>query len=217
MLAYYGIWYYNRDMAWNDYKDLIDFNRLSILLMRKGLLKSELSSAIGASRTYVSAVTNGICIPNTEVVTKICSRLECSVDEVVQFKDIEVKDFYKGKDPFIPHKAEVDCLYTTSYEPLRQLLLSVYGEDAFQVKFNELLSKIKPVGASESQLRRVELMRKNKVIENKTGRHNTTFIKGGLTESKKACFKHDRPVNMRLIYNLCKVLGCTPAWVLTYK
>lgn len=210
---------HNIGMAWNEYKDLIDFGKLKSLAFKRGLSMSALGRNSGISGPHCINIIAGRFIPGTETVARICGYLECSVDEIVDFKGFEVKEYYKGRDPFVPHEAEEDVLYRTSFEPLRQLLLDVYGEEQYPVKMRELMSKIEPVGGTEIQIERISVLHEKKIADDisrgKRGEGHGSY--GRIPGTRQACFRRDRPINMRFVYNLCRVLGCTPAWVLTYK
>lgn len=41
--------------------------------------------------------------------------------------------------------------------------------------------------------------------------------KEGLPYLTRTKLRQDRPLNIRTVYDLCKKLGCTPSWIMSYK
>ena len=68
----------------------ISYNNLWKLLIDKGLNKGDLRNMTGISSSTVAKMTNGEAVTLT-VVEKICNKLNCRIEEVVEIK-IDDKD-----------------------------------------------------------------------------------------------------------------------------
>ncbi len=208
-------------MVWSDYKELISLEKIKAVGILRGITIRAMAEASGYSESHFWNVLEGRFIPDTEHIAKLCAFLECSVDDVVEFYGYEVKEIYTKKDPFIEHTPKTGEIYTVSYEPLRNLILYHYGQKNYNIKMTELLNKIPVLGSTEKQRENMQKVlqgnRERFKEKGVLGTGGVNKLDGGIGGKKKMCFKHDRPLNMRYVYSLCKLLGCTPAWVMTYK
>ena len=68
----------------------ISYNNLWKLLIDKGLNKGDLRNMTGISSSTVAKMTNGEAVTLT-VIEKICNKLNCRIEEVVEIK-IDDKD-----------------------------------------------------------------------------------------------------------------------------
>lgn len=66
----------------------ISYNNLWKLLIDKGLNKGDLRKMTGISSSTVAKMTNGEAVTLT-VIEKICDKLECNVEDVVEIKNTE--------------------------------------------------------------------------------------------------------------------------------
>lgn len=207
---------YNGYMAWDEYIGLVDMSALRTVPALKGMSQASVYRAAGISMSHWGNMIHGRFIPPTETVAKICAALQCSVDEIIKFNGIEVKDTFKKIDPFVEHTPDTTGTYAVSYEPLRNLIMSHYGNRMYKQKMDELLQKIPLVGGTEKQKANMEL--RQEVRRKEIAERGTTGT--GIPPKVRSMmlrFKTDKPINMRYVYNLCKVLGCTPAWIMTYR
>ena len=63
----------------------ISYNNLWKLLIDKGLNKGDLRKMTGISSSTVAKMTNGEAVTLT-VIEKICDKLECNIEDVVEIK-----------------------------------------------------------------------------------------------------------------------------------
>ena len=61
----------------------ISYNRLWKLLIDRGMKKGELRSLTGISQSTMSKLAKGENV-NTEILVKICSVLNCTLDEIAE-------------------------------------------------------------------------------------------------------------------------------------
>ena len=64
----------------------ISYNNLWKLLIDKGLNKGDLRKKTGISSSTVAKMTNGEAVTLT-VIEKICDKLNCKIEEVVEIKN----------------------------------------------------------------------------------------------------------------------------------
>ena len=64
----------------------ISYNNLWKLLIDKGLNKGDLRNMTGISSSTVAKMTNGEAVTLT-VIEKICNKLNCRIEEVVEIKN----------------------------------------------------------------------------------------------------------------------------------
>lgn len=63
----------------------ISYNNLWKLLIDKGMNKGDLRKMTGISSSTVAKMTNGEAVTLT-VIEKICDKLECNIEDVVEIK-----------------------------------------------------------------------------------------------------------------------------------
>ena len=66
--------------------DLIISENLKREIEQSGLLKSEIASAIGVSRATISQYLSGRAQPTLATLSKLCSVLDCSADDILNVK-----------------------------------------------------------------------------------------------------------------------------------
>ena len=185
--------------------DGIDFRRLKGLMVARGIKVEELAGKVGIGASTLRQVMGGTALTTTDKVALICAELECSVDDVVEFTGYEVAERYKAKRrEFYPA-----AYREVSYEPLRHLFKGNYGDD-WKRKLNGLFDSVEST-ASDRQLE--ECRKGIAAMKGVTG----GLTRKGLSGNIRHRLREDEGVNMRVIYNICRVLKCTPDYVMEYK
>lgn len=208
-------------MTKEEYVENIDWSGYDRKCAEFGLTSRGACVKAGVSDTLASHMKRGAYFPTTEALAKLCAFFRCGVNELVEFKGFEIKDRYK-EPYFKPYEPEEDGVRTVTYEPLRMLFYSVYG-DKWNTALTEFFSKVPGIeqtaAQKEHQEKALEYLRewnKRGVTKEHHGGPGTYYF-GGLTGATRTKLRHDAPVNIRIIYNICKVLGCTPDYVMSYR
>ena len=185
--------------------DGIDFRRLKGMLVMKGIRAEDFAEKVGMSISTLRQIMGGGSLTTSDRVARMCAELECSVDDVVEFSGYEVAGRYmKRRREYYP------AVYNqVSYEPLRQLFREAYKEE-WKRKLGELFDSVEST-ASDRQLE--ECRKGIKAMKGVTG----SLTRKGLSGSVRHRLREDEGVNMRVIYNICRVLKCTPDYVMEYK
>ncbi len=63
--------------------DVIIFENIKREIEQSGLKKSEIATAIGVSKATVSQYLSGRAQPTLATLSKLCSVLDCSADEIL--------------------------------------------------------------------------------------------------------------------------------------
>lgn len=168
--------------------DEISFDRLKYALMGKGN-KSEIADRCGLKGTYLSGIYNGRIMPLSSTLAKVCSVLEVYPSEICRFTGYEIKGGYftDDKRQKLPEQSKGEV----TYKPL-WIFLSEYLENHKDKTANDLFDRIE------------------------TGRKTSEKYKG-LSEEIRTKLRNDRPLNMSVIYEICKFLGCSIDFVMGYK
>lgn len=66
--------------------DLIIYENLKKEIETSGMAKSEIADAIGVSRATVSQYLSGRAQPTLATLSKLCSVLDCSADDILNVK-----------------------------------------------------------------------------------------------------------------------------------
>lgn len=184
---------------------IVSFERLREVLKKRGIMQEKFSEEIGVPFRTVRMITCGYHLPDTELVAKMCMRLQCSANDIMELRGFEVKDRYKEhRTEFYP-----PVFGKLTYEPLRNLFKNNYGEE-WEKKLSEMYDNI-PVELTEKERRAYsENMR----------RMNPKAVKPseekGLRKRGRRHIKNDEPVRMSVLWGICSVLHCTPDYVIDY-
>lgn len=213
----------------NDYKDLISFSRLKETLDEKKMSETTLAEMLGVAQTNISAMIRGVRFPLTSMIARICFLLKMDVDDICVFKGVEPteyqKDWYK----------KIGVLYTPgenatgeiTYRPLRRLL-EVYLDEQNKIRDEEMTAddfydKVeagrRKSGAYDTSGKGIKAALASRGLEagRKTEKRARRDYSKGLPYPTRVKLRQDRPLNIRTIYEICKVLGCTPGHVMSYK
>lgn len=147
----------------------------------------------------------------TDRWAKLCEYFKCGMNDLVEFHGFEIKPRYQK--PFFVYYEPM--LHGVSYEPLRILFENTYG-DKWKTKLNDFFDKVKtPVQPRsdkeehQKQFRKIAFGDENYVPKKEDGYGLTTVIRSKI--------RQDKPVMLKLIYNFCEVLGCTPDYIMSYN
>ena len=183
----------------------IDFRRLKGMLVARGIKAEEFAGKVGMSVSTLRQVMGGSALTTSDRVAAICAALECSVNDVVEFTGYEVAERYGRR-----MREYYPAVYNeVSYEPLRHLFKGNYKEN-WKRKLNGLFDSVEST-ASDRQLE--ECRKGIAAMKGVTG----GLTRRGLSGNIRHRLREDEGVNMRVIYNICRVLKCTPDYVMEYK
>lgn len=63
----------------------LSYNRLWKLLIDKGLNKNQLHKITGLSQSTIAKLTKGENV-NTDILERICEKLHCNIEDIVEFR-----------------------------------------------------------------------------------------------------------------------------------
>lgn len=208
-----------------DYREMIAFRRLKETIEEKGLRVRDVAEKIGVAPSVVSAVITGARLPKTDFLARICWAVGEGADSVCEFRGIEPTEFqrewFEGIGRVYAPCAEARGDVT--YRPLRRVL-DIYLEERnregkARMSASDFFDKVEPPGrrsgagarGRENIKAALEARGLSADGERKTG------CPRGLPYQTRAKLRHDRPLNIRTIYEICRMLGCTPGYVVSYK
>lgn len=211
-----------------DYGEVIDFSKLKVCIAKKRTTMKYLAEDTGIDKTRLSQIARGITFPMTDAVAKICSVLKVNPSEIVEFKGIEPTKMQE--EWFETHERKYDparlngyvfCGELT-YEPLWEMLEGFVntvndklGNDEKTV--SDILDTIEPYrrrnGIGEEAIKKA--LEANGYGEGYEAKRKRT--EKGLPTITRTKLKNNRPVSLRTVYDICKKLGCSIDWVLSYR
>ncbi len=197
----------------------IDFRYLKTEIKAHGYSIKEFAEKCGKTATEISAVCNGIRQPKTDFVAKMCSILSCYPSDIVSFAGYEIKEKYFKKENrlSLPSEASGELTYKPLWLFLADYLAEHEGKTANDL-FNQIepprrVNGVKAVDPEVLKKAREKLFGENYVPKRTK---NTDYSKG-LPSDTRTKLRNDRPLNLSVIYEICKKLGCSIDWVLSYK
>lgn len=207
--------------------DNISFKHLRTIIKTKGCTSGEFASKCNRQVSFLSQITTGQSNPKTDLLARMCSVLKVYPSEIVSFEGIDINPKYFSNDKRLPLPNEFTGELT--YKPLWYFLDDYLAEvnknraeGEPKKTANDLFNKIEPprrVKGDTSAYREISL----KGIAARYGESyvakgtvHTDYSKGlpGITRTK---LRNDRPLNLEVIYEICKFLGCSIDFVLGYK
>lgn len=170
----------------------------------------EFAEKIGIAASTLSNIIRGTQGVQTDVIARMAAYFNCSVCKLFRFEGIDIKPRYE-KPFFIRYEATSGKV---TYEPLRLLFFTNYGQDKWKSKLSQFYDKVEPV-IDLSEERKAQILaalgKEKKVV---TGEEKQ---QRGLSSSIRTKIRRNERVNLKVIYNICKVLGCTPDYVMSYQ
>ena len=191
--------------------------------MSKGIKMNKLAEMTGLDKTGISNVCTGRRRPMTDYLAKLCAALKVYPSEIVTFEDIEINDYF-SKDKREPLPETFEGVLT--YRPL-WLFLNDYLETYNRVKgtektANDIFNDIEPprrINGSKNPDK--SLSEKSVAARYGEGyvskRTSRTDYSKGLTAITRVKLRNDRPLNLEVIYEICKYIGCSIDFVMGYK
>lgn len=202
-----------------DYKKVISFRRLKEVLNENRIKNYELANAVGCETTQISGIINGVAFPKTDLLAAICRALSVPASEICTFTGYDIKPYFKDmRVPYVPAK---DAEGKVTYRPLRRFL-EEYLREHEEKTADDLFDKIEPSRRRNGQFNRASIKKALEArgitedYEVKRERARRDYTKGlpFLTRTK---LRQDRPLNIRNIYDICRFLGCSIDFVMSYK
>ena len=203
----------------------ISFRKLKTIIKTKGLSIAEVAEMCGVLPTNISSICCDRRTPLTDFLAKICSVLKVYPSEIVSFDDITVNEEYFTNDKREPLPQEFTG--TVTYKPMWLFLadyLAEYNREHPEAEKteNELFDQIEPPRRLKGQTCDMrEISRKGVAARFGEGhispRKNRTDYSHGLPAKTRVKLRNDRPLNLSVIYEICKKLGCTIDFVMSYK
>lgn len=197
----------------------IKLSRLKTLMKTKGIKMYQLAEKCGVSTTMMSYICNGDAKPKTDFLAKICWALHVYPSEVVTFENIETNDdiFKKEKREPLPDNAEG----LVTYAPLFYVL-EAYTRYRGDITIKDIFDSIEPprrINGSKNPDK--SLSEKSVAARYGEGyvskRTSRTDYSKGLTAITRVKLRNDRPLNLEVIYEICKYIGCSIDFVMGYK
>lgn len=196
-----------------DYSKEIRFGRLKELLGERRMSVKILSEMTGIRADVLSHIITGLTLPKTDVVARICKALEVPASSVCVFRGIEIKAYFSRAR--VMYTPPGDAAGDVTYRPLRRFL-EAYLEAYPEKSDNDLYNKIEPYGRRNRvhSTEGLERYRAERAAEKEAGKPGSVK---GLPYTTRAKLRQDRPLNIRNIYDICKYLGCSIDFVMSYK
>lgn len=206
-----------------DYKKVISFRRLKEVLNENRIKNYELAEAVGCETTQISGIINGIAFPKTDMIAAICRALSVPASEICTFTGYDIKPYFKDmRVPYVPAK---DAEGKVTYRPLRRFL-EEYLREHEEKTADDLFDKIEPSRRRNGQFNGDGI---KKAVQNsllargitdeyeKKDKRVRRYSAKGLTPATRSKLRQDRPLNIRNIYDICRFLGCSIDFVMSYK
>lgn len=197
----------------------ISFRHLKTILRSKGVSIAELAKKLGVKSQGISAIATGIRQPKTDLLARICFILHCYPSEIVEFDKINVNEDYFKKEDREPLLSEATG--EVSYRPL-WYFLDDYLEEHEGKTANDLFDQIEPPRRLKGYKAPVKEYYQ-KAVEVRFGegykseRKNRTDYSKGLPAMTRVKLRNDRALNLEVIYEICRKLGCSIDFVMSYK
>lgn len=203
-------------MTKEEYIALIDWSGFKRKIAIENITCAELERKIGLyPKALHSLASYSKVTPNVEIIAKLCAYFKCSLDDLVVFNGYDIKPEFKGMN-FEPYEPAEEGPYLT-YEPMYSLFLSKYGV-TWRGKMDEFFSTVQPYEKSEKLKKSLEEKNNKNFGYSAKEKGSTNRVhKGGLNTGIRSHLRHNEPVDMRTIYEICKALGCTPGCIIGYK
>lgn len=208
-----------------DYSGLIDFSKLKSCISKKRTTVKYLSEDVGVGQSKISNIIANRVTPLTDMVTKIAFALKVPVSEIVELRGIEPnavqsKWFAEHERKYkAPENAVGELTYAPLWELIGGFLADVNEGKTEGLKtaddiFDGIVPPRKRIGAKDTGVSKAWEARGYGNIEELKTRKRVTV---GLSALNRTKLRKDRSMSMRTIYEICRKLGCSIDWVLSYK
>lgn len=215
-----------------DYEDVISMKGLESAIVQRRTTVRYLSEDCGVHRNLISRAISGAAFPKSDVIAKMSYHLGVKPSEIVQFKGIEPNAAQAKwfREHSLKYKTGEDAVGELSYAPLWELMKGFLEEVNKGKKEGERLMTEKDVFDSIEPYRRrngmsnpftEETQRKAAIARGFDPDHikiNPRVYKAkGLIPEVRTKLRNDRPISLRMVYDICKRFGCSIDWVIGYK
>lgn len=209
----------------------ISFRRLKTVIKDKGFTLYEVAEKCGLAPTQLSRICSGGIQPLSDKLAKLCSVLKCYPSEIVSFDGVVINEKYFSDDKRekLPSESNGELTYSPFWFFLGKYLEEVNkGKSKEEQKdHNDLFNQIEPPRRVNGQINDESKQKLREIIlENINGRYgkdyeaqykkHTDYSKG-LPQATRTKIRNNRPLNLSVIYEICKFLGCSIDFVLGYK
>jgi len=104
---------------------VVDFSRLKARMAERNLTVEEFAGKMRCSKWVLKSILSTRTMADTGMLARICALLQCSVNDIVEFRGFEVDKRYSTH-----RTAYYPAVYDeVSYEPLRHLFKTVYRRE----------------------------------------------------------------------------------------
>lgn len=203
----------------------ISFRKLKTVIKTKGMTIASFAEKCEIPYTGISNICADRRVPKTDLLAKICSVLQVYPSEIVSFDGITVNEKYFTDEKREPLPKEF--VGAVTYKPLWFFLadyLAEYnkGKEPSEKKTeNDFFDSIEPPRRLAGYKVTEGLGKKGVAARFGEGyeseRKNRTDYSKGLPAVTRVKLRNDRPLNLSLVYEVCKKLGCTIDFVVGYK
>ena len=174
-----------------EYREVISFSYMKAQAVRNGGTLKTLAAVSGVPYRTLVRVIGGEVLPDTGTVAAVCGVLQCSVSDVMEFKDLHVRDLFRAyEDRPYPEgrRCYTEAVYRrVSYEPLRHTFREAY-RDKWKEKLAGMLGGVRGLDGKE-----------------------------GVPARVRALIMQDESIPLRYIHDICIMLRCPPHCVMEYK
>lgn len=205
----------------NIYKGLISFSRIKETLQERRKTVAWLGGQLGLLPARVSQIISGAQTPKTDLVARIAGTLKVHVSDICSFSGIEAADYFKDRE--LMYSPPSDAGTELTYRPLRRFL-EVYLKEHGGKTADDLFDRIEPyrrrMGYRHGLTREAvvkSLAARGLELSGYSETHPRRKYDKGLPYATRTKLRQDRPLNIRTIYDICKFLGCSVDFVMSYK
>lgn len=193
-----------------EYKELISFERLKEFIKGRGMKLSYVSEKTCGRSDYLSYM---LCTKNllkTDKIASICAFFKCRPSDIMEFYGFEIKEYFNKEPLYIPPENPEGVV---TYKPFWDFMAS-YQMSHPDKTANDLFNIVGPLREMSDNTK----VRIAASIKDKYGT-DVDFTSEGciFSEASRTKIRHDKPVSVRAIYGICRALGCSPDWVMSYK
>ena len=202
----------------------ISFKRLKTEIKSRGQSLLSVAKYCGVSPTHISGVCTGVVTPRSDLLAKMCAALQVYPSELVDFEGIKINEEYfaEGKRKKLPAEFKGELTYKPLWLFLTDYLAEVNEGKEVKKTENDLFDQIDPPRRIRG-LAKPDSQTIKKAVAARFGegyvakRQNRKKYDKGLPAATRTKLRHDRPLNLAVIYEICKFLGCSVDWVISYK
>lgn len=205
-----------------DYKEMISFLRLKECLQERNIKIKDFAENINLPKEHISMIICGVSFPKTDLMARMCKELSVPASEICLFRGIDTSPYFKDKE--LLYKPAADAAGEVTYRPLRRFLEEYLAEHKDKTA-DDLFDKIEPArrknnvhcGFTRDVIKKaLEARGITEGYEVKRKRNRRDYS-SGLPYATRTKLRQDRPLNIRNIYDICKYLGCSIDFVMSYK